>query len=51
LIKKAAHTAPPERMEEIMALENRSKPRQILFLLLAFAGLVGVLVLLARWHL
>jgi hypothetical protein len=31
-----------------MALEHRSKPKQILYLLLAFAGLIAVLTILAR---
>jgi len=38
--------------EEIeMALEHRSKPQQILYLLLAFAGLIVALTILARWSL
>jgi len=34
-----------------MALENRSKPQQMLYLLLTFAGLIAVLAILARWSL
>jgi hypothetical protein len=34
-----------------MALENRSKSLQILYLTLAFAGLIVVLTILARWSL
>lgn len=34
-----------------MALETRSKPLQILYLMIAFAGLVAVVAILARWHL
>ncbi len=33
-----------------MALENRSKPLQIVYLMLAFAGLIAVLTILARWY-
>lgn len=32
-----------------MALQNRSVARQLLYLLLAFAGLVGVSLVLAGW--
>ena len=31
-----------------MALENRSPARQVIYLLLAFAGLVGLLLLFAH---
>jgi hypothetical protein len=34
-----------------MALETRSIPRQIVYLLLALIGLIAVLHLLAHWHL
>ena len=34
-----------------MALENRSKPLQTLYLVVAFAGLIVVLTILARWGL
>jgi len=34
-----------------MALENRSKPLQIAFLMLAFIGFMAVLAILARWRL
>jgi len=34
-----------------MPLQNRSKPLQIFYLMLALIGLVAVLQLLARWHL
>jgi hypothetical protein len=34
-----------------MALENRSKPQQMLYLVLAFAGLIVILTILARWSL
>jgi preprotein translocase subunit Sec61beta len=33
-----------------MALENRSKPRQIVYLALAFAALVAVIYVLAAWN-
>jgi hypothetical protein len=33
-----------------MALETRSKPRQIIYLTLALIGLFAVLALLASWH-
>ena len=32
-----------------MALENRSVPRQIVYLTITFAGLLAVLAILARW--
>jgi len=32
-----------------MALENRSKPRQVVYLALAFIALMGAIDLLARW--
>jgi hypothetical protein len=35
--------------ERTMALENRSKPQQMFYLLLTFAGLIAVLAILARW--
>jgi hypothetical protein len=34
-----------------MALETRSKPRQVIYLALGFVGLLGVLTLLTRWQL
>jgi hypothetical protein len=34
-----------------MALENRSKSLQALYLILAFAGLIVILTILARWGL
>jgi hypothetical protein len=38
--------------EEIeMALENRGKPLQMLYLVVAFAGLIVALTILARWSL
>jgi len=38
-------------MEVKVALETRSRPRQIVYLLLALIGLIAVLNLLAHWHL
>jgi hypothetical protein len=34
-----------------MALQNRSIPRQIVYLTLLLAALLGALSYLARWHL
>jgi hypothetical protein len=34
-----------------MPLQTRSRPRQILYLLLGLIGLIAVLDVLARWHL
>jgi hypothetical protein len=36
------------RRESEMALEHRRRPQQIFYLLLAFAGLIAVLTILAR---
>ncbi len=34
-----------------MALDNRSRPLQIVYLILAFVGLMGLIGLLVRWGL
>jgi preprotein translocase subunit Sec61beta len=33
-----------------MALENRSKPRQVVYLALAFGALLALLDIFARWN-
>jgi hypothetical protein len=37
-------------MEAQLPLQNRSKPRQIFYLLLALIGLVAMVDILAIWH-